>query len=289
MFQQLSAEVIANEWLSPRIARIRIEVPRIACTIRPGQFVMVRPTGRTAPLLGRPLALYDVVARGIGEADAIDLVYLVQGAGTKALSELMPGQTVETWGPLGNTFPRPSADLALDHLLIVAGGIGQTPFPAVINDLLGLKTYGSLPEAVPRPRRITFAWGAQNAESLVAVSDFEDLVDVLLATDDGSIGFKGTSVDLARTVVDSDDSPTAVFACGPERMLASLCELTREASLPTWVSLETGMACGYGVCFSCVCPIVDDSRREGWDYKRVCLEGPIFRAEDICWSQMLHA
>lgn len=242
---------------------------------------MLRPTLGTDPLLGRPLALYDTIDGPDGAPAAFDLVYLVMGRGTQALSRLIEGDLVDLWGPMGNTFPCSRAQANLDHVLLVAGGIGQTPFLSVSKELLGLRRYGSHARADMSPRRMTFLWGARSGSNLAGLEDFQlPGVEVRVATDDGSAGHHGTVMDLARPILDSDDPPTSVFACGPEPMLEALAMATKDRSVPTWVSLETKMACGYGVCFSCVCAVQDAA---SWDYRRVCLEGPVFNAERIVW------
>ncbi|MGL4463998.1 MAG: FAD-binding oxidoreductase, partial [Planctomycetia bacterium] len=120
-------EVVGRERLARDTFRLRVRHPELARRLRPGQFVMVRAVGRTDPLLARPFALYDVVDGPDGRPESFDVVYLVQGNGTRCLSGLPAGAEVAVWGPLGNTFPTLDA-VAGRHLLIVAGGIGQTPF-----------------------------------------------------------------------------------------------------------------------------------------------------------------
>lgn len=280
-----AAPVIANPSLGGSLYKIKILAPAIAGAIRPGQFVMVRVRGRTDPLLARPLALYDTADDANGAATAIELVYLVLGLGTKSLKELRPGDLVDVWGPLGNTFPRQADEASLDRLMILAGGVGQTPFLAVLKDLLGLRGYGdaSAPPAV-RPERVAFCWGARTSSALAGLDDFRlPGVDVYAATDDGSAGFHGTVVGLAESLFASGARPTAIFACGPEPMLEAASELADRENVPAWASLETKMACGYGVCFSCVCAVRDERAQAGWDYRRVCLEGPVFRSNSVVW------
>ena len=125
---------------------MRLRCPSLAALIRPGQFLMLRLGGTTDPLLGRPFALYDTVLDSSGEPAALDVVYLVVGKMTARLACVRPGEVLEAWGPLGNGFP----DLpGCEHVALVAGGIGQTPFLAHARDLLGARGYGGRP-----PRRV---------------------------------------------------------------------------------------------------------------------------------------
>ncbi len=128
--------------------RIRFSCPPIARRIFPGQFIMIRLAGCNDPLLGRPLALYDVVDDANANPDGLDIVYLVVGKMTRRLAGLEPEAKLEIWGPLGNGFPVEQTE----HLLMVAGGIGQTPFLALAREYLGLHRYGDPPRSVPRKK-----------------------------------------------------------------------------------------------------------------------------------------
>ncbi|MFO0946760.1 MAG: dihydroorotate dehydrogenase electron transfer subunit [Planctomycetota bacterium] len=275
------AEVVENRRIAKDTFRLRIHSPQVAETILPGQFIMVRPTGRTDPLLARPYALYAVTGDGGVSASCVDIVYLVLGNGTRTLATLRQGDAVDLWGPMGNTFPVDVPALSNGHLLIVAGGIGQTPFVAVLEELLGQRSFGRSRQVI-RPRKLTVTYGVRTAEYLAGVEDFQSTGAIVrIATDDGSAGHRGFVTDLVQEELDSDDPPTILFGCGPEPMLERLAKMAWDRSVPAWVSLETKMACGYGVCFSCVCPVRDDS---GWDYRRVCLEGPVFPSSQIAWE-----
>ena len=152
---QERVEVVLNRRLARDTFLIRLHCPALAKSIRPGQFLMIRLDGPNDPLLGRPFALYDTVLNDAGEPIAVDVVYLVVGKGTSALSQLCVGHHVTIWGPLGNGF-RPV--VAARHVALVAGGIGQTPFLAYARELLGGRGYGgNMPQRLVdrKPRSIT--------------------------------------------------------------------------------------------------------------------------------------
>lgn len=255
--------------------RLRLAAPEIARLILPGQFVMIRLPGDD-PLLGRPFALYDVVPDRSGRPAAIDVVYLVVGKMTRRLAQLRPGDRVTTWGPLGNGFECAPGR----KLVAVAGGIGQTPFLAVAQEALGLRAYGAPPRASERAKSFVLCYGARSREYLAGVEDFERLgVAVALSTDDGTAGHHGLVTDLLARQLDDRDPQTQVYCCGPERMMAAVAKLCGELGVPCQVSLETPMACGLGICFSCVAKVKDDAN--AWDYRRTCVEGPVFDAASI--------
>ena len=176
--------VIENVRLARDTYRVRFECPEIARRIVPGQFVMLRLAGLNDPLLGRPLALYDTVRRCGGAPTAIDVVYLALGKMTRRLARLASRATSSTSGARSAmAFRR----CATEHLIMVAGGIGQTPFlrarPGVS---WACGRYGDPPRTVPRAKRVTLCYGVRTADLLAGVPDFEAAgFDVRLSSDDG--------------------------------------------------------------------------------------------------------
>lgn len=282
-----AATVLENREVARGTFLLRVAAPEIARRILPGQFVMVRGPGEGAddPLLGRPFALYEVNRDASGEAISLDVVYLVIGRGTAALSRRRPGDRVDVWGPLGNGFgPSPGPGSAV----FVAGGIGQTPFLALGREWLGREAYGDQPREVGSPvSSATILYGVRSAGFLAGVEDFERAgIGVEIATDDGSAGRAGFVTALLEERLRSGERPAKVVACGPPPMLAAVARLARDHGVPCDVSLENHMACGFGACFSCVTPILQDDGRP--DLRRVCVEGPVFPAERVDWSRPSH-
>lgn len=133
---------------------------------------------------------------------------------------------------------------------------------------------------MPRAQKVTLCYGARSRDYLAGVDDFRRAgVEVRLATDDGSAGHRGLVTELIGPVVDESAERCRLVCCGPEPMLHAVAELAKRLALPCQVSLETPMACGIGVCFSCVAKIRGESGE--WDYRRTCVEGPVFDAEDV--------
>lgn len=283
-----SAPVVENVQTARDTFRLRIEAPQIARQITPGQFVMVRLAGQVDPMLGRAFALYDVIDSPSGQPNAIDIVYALHGKMTAALASCEPGRQVEVWGPLGNGIALEAASEAQretqnSHLIMVAGGIGQTPFLALGKQSLGKQKYGETSQNEARFRQVSLCYGVRTADLLAGESDFRSAgIDLRIASDDGSIGHHGLVTDLLRSAIDeSTGKHLQVVCCGPEKMMEAAAEVCRELGAPCLVSLETPMACGIGICFSCVAKVRGEDGE--WDYKRTCVEGPVFDAEKIVW------
>ncbi len=242
--------------------RLTLQVTEPTPPIRPGQFVMLRLPHRADPLLGRPLAIYRVENEGDGIL--LEVVYIVVGKMTARLAEIRPGEMLTLWAPLGNGFP----DFKAEHTIMVAGGIGQTPFFMLADELLD--------------SRRTLLYGARHQGRMACVEDFERiLVDVRLATDDGSAGYHGLVTDLIEKVYEPGES-TQILCCGPHPMLRAAFQVVQKLELPCSVSLETPMGCGLGICYGCVVPYRSEGDDE-WDYRRTCIDGPVFDAYRLRW------
>ncbi len=311
---QATARVVEQEQMARNTYRLRLHCPEIASRIVPGQFFMVRPARGSDPLLGRPFALFDTYDDERGQPVGFDFGYVTVGKLTGLMPSWKVGDEVSVWGPLGNGFPIVPA--GTKHLMCVAGGIGQTPFLAVARELLTSRRYGT-PNRARRgspdpaagmdrrspgfgnvsgdlqsaeaagsgdPRRalpkVSLCYGARSADYLAGLDQFAiDGLDVRLATDDGSRGHHGFVTELLKQSLASDSPPDLIYCCGPEPMMHAVQKIATAANVACWLSLETPMACGIGICFSCVAKIQQDDGE--WDYRRTCLEGPIFSAAKV--------
>lgn len=287
----VTARVVSHGPIATNTWRLRVECPEIAAAATPGQFAMLRIPRRSDPLLARPLAVYDTFTDSAGGQDpaaprrCADFLYAVHGRFTTALTEIAEGHDLVAWGPLGNGFAPP----AVDHLVLVAGGIGQTALLALGRERLGNAAYGVPPRRVPRAGRVTCCWGARHAGLFGGIDDFRAAgIDVHQATLDGSAGLRGTVVDLLDAVLgraggasEGKGTSTRIACCGPDPMMAAVAQWSAARGIDCDVSLEAPMACGIGICFTCVARVRD--AQGGWDYRRTCVEGPVFDAARIVW------
>lgn len=279
--KQHRVTIAQNDLLARDTYRVRFQCPELAAQIVPGQFLMLRLPHDNDPLLGRPFALYDTVVDSAGVLIGVDVVYLVVGKMTAQLANCKPGDQLDAWGPLGNGF----SAAPVDHLIMVAGGIGQTPFLALGREFLGGRRYGQGQRTVTPSAKVTMCYGVRNKDYLAGVEDFRQCgIDLKVSSDDGSAGHHGLVTSILVQVLRDFEIPATscrIACCGPERMMEAVAEIAHVNNVPCEVSLETPMACGIGICFSCV---VKTEQADGdWDYKRTCVEGPVFDARKIVW------
>jgi len=229
-----------------------LHAPNIASGAKPGQFVMVY-LDSGEHLLPRPVSLHNVDKdRGI-----ISLVYVVAGAGTKLISEWLPGHTVRILGPLGNGF-----DFELyragERVALVGGGFGVAPLYYLARELnkksVGMDVYLGFSKDTP-----------------MLTKCFETLADNLaVATEDGSGSHKGYVTDL----LPENPVYTSILSCGPIPMLKAVSQYANVKGIPCQVSVEERMACGLGACKGCVVKTMVG-------YRLCCINGPVFGSKEV--------
>jgi dihydroorotate dehydrogenase electron transfer subunit len=196
------------------------------------------------PPLFRPMSVFDL------EGETISFLYAVRGRGTRLLCRLSPGDELSLLGPLGNGWEEPAGRLAL-----VGGGVGIAPLFFAAKASRGADVYLGFPG---RP---------------YLVEGFREVAErVYVASETGEGGEKGLVSELF-----SPEGYAACFACGPQGMLRAIARKCRKAKVPLYVSLEERMACGLGACLGCTVFAKDGPRR-------VCKDGPVFRAEELFWD-----
>ncbi len=237
---------------------------RIAESCVPGQFVMVG-SGSGAHLLRRPIS----ICVSDREAGTIRLVFRTVGYGTNELSQVREGESVDLMGPLGKGFPTNEA-ADKECILLVAGGIGAPP-------LYYLSRH--LSEAGIGKERITAVLGYGSADSgLFLCDEFKETAEVIISTEDGSAGVRGTVMDAVKS---EDIQPDIIFSCGPYPMLKVVKAYAGNIDIPAFISLEERMACGVGACLGCVAKTVKTDRHSRVKNTRVCTEGPVFDAREV--------
>ena len=243
--------------------------PGIPELTRPGHFLAVQVGGpESSMLLRRAFAIYDVKDRGV-YGGTVEFVFAVHGKGTAWLAQRRPQDKLDVVGPLGKPFRLPTSAV---NATLVGGGYGSAP-------LLPLAT--SLRE---RGCRVDVVLGAGSADRLFGQLEAKRISDTIaVTTDDGSTGVRGRVSDVLPGVLDRAQTDV-VYACGPMAMLRAVADQCAERGIPCQVAVEESMACGIGVCMTCVLPVIgaDGLTR----MVRSCVEGPVFLADRVRWDDV---
>ena len=247
-------KILKKEELSPNVFSMDIEAPRVAKKALPGQFIVLRvdEKGERIPL---------TIANYNQETGAVNLVFQVIGASTMKLAELNEGDSIVDFvGPLG----QPSEIRKFDGtVVVVGGGIGVAPtFPIA----RAMKEAGN---------KVIAIMGAKTEDILIMEDEMKAVTDeILITTDDGSLGSRGVTSDLLPQLLISN-AYDRIVVCGPEVMMRSIAHLAQQYGIPCQLSLEKRMACGLGACLSCSCDTNSGQR------KKVCKDGPVFWAQEV--------
>lgn len=266
----IKVKILSRKEVAPNIYLMRLKTPEIAQDALPGQFVHIKCSEDNYPLLRRPLSIHRIDK----EKGEIYILFQEVGEGTKLLSQRAAGDDLDIMGPIGNGFniyPKSK------NILIVGGGIGVAPLLALCED------------STRQGKEVRVLIGALKKELVIGEENFKipgAKVDV--ATDDGSYKYKGLVTDLLEeTIIKEGWLPDQIFACGPKPMLRKIVEISLDNHIDCQVSLEERMACGIGACLGCVCKIKTRDKKEDevkYDYKRVCVDGPIFEGSEVVWD-----
>jgi len=256
------AEVVSNTELALGIFLIKFKAPYLAENACPGSFVMVQPDNGTDPLLRRPFTLSGV------SGDMAEVLFQVKGIGTEIMSKWEPGRIVDILGPLGNGF---SIADDLKNAYLVGGGMGIAPLLFLARKLNG------------KGVDVRIFFGARSVSETIILEDQNlDGCDLYYSTEDGSKGDKGFVTEslnnILKSASESGFTNSSIFCCGPIKMSEKVYETAANFNLFCQVSLEEKMACGVGACLGCV------TCTKGDTYKRVCVDGPVFKSTEIDWE-----
>ncbi|MEU8763907.1 dihydroorotate dehydrogenase electron transfer subunit [Streptomyces sp. NPDC048659] len=261
---QTPAEVLGIE-PAGAYHRLLLRAPGVAAAVRPGHFATLGIGGRDSAM---PLRRAFSIHRADPAADTIELIFAEHGRGTRALARHRPGDTVDLVAPLGTPFPLADGPEAA---VLVAGGYGSAPMFALAEAILA------------RGGTVGFVLGAATADRLFGVAEARALTPhVAVVTDDGSYGERGRVTDPLAAMVRAVGAGV-VHSCGPMPMLRAVTEVAVAAGARSHTAVEEAMACGFGVCMTCVLPVAgpDGTTR----LVRSCTEGPVFDGTTVRWSE----
>ncbi len=299
------ATIVGNRPVSEGYYELTIEWPRRAARPEPGQFLTLRVSPDPVPLLRRPFAFSGFDEGGSdGAPGHARILYERRGRATRALTAATPGETLDILAPLGNRFPEPGAGR---RPVLIAGGVGMGPIFYWAERLAGSgaeirlaadtgsraggdgtrnaggsrNTTGTAGRAggdgTGAGKPPVLAVGAQRG-AIVPTELLPEGPELVLASDDGSLGTHGTVMDALGPLLAEEDQ-VELYACGPMPMLRAAHEAAERLGAPLWVSMEQTMGCAVGACMGCTVRVNDERV-----YARVCTEGPVFPSTEIDWA-----
>lgn len=248
---QETAIIIRQEEIADDIYSMWLRTDQIAAHARAGQFLAVY-CSEGSRLLPRPISICEIDRKD----GALRLVYRVVGKGTDEFSHMHTGMQLTVTGPLGNGFP-----LKEKRAFLIGGGIGIPPLLELAKQL-------------DCEKRIVLGY----RDELFLLDEFRAQGSVYVATEDGSVGTEGNVLDAIR---ENGLDAEIIYACGPTPMLRALKEYAARQRIECWISMEERMACGIGACLGCVCRSTQKDAHTNVKNKRICREGPVFRAEEV--------
>jgi len=263
---QVRGELIATR-RAGAYQHLTVVAPGVAELAHPGQFVALAVGGPTsAHLLRRAFSIHRAKPSGT-YGGTVDVVVAPHGPGTRWLTALRPHDPVDVVGPLGRPFPLPAEPVPC---VLVGGGYGSAPLFWLAQELRA------------RGCEVEMVLGAASEDRLFGVVEARRSADgVTVTTDDGSAGRRGWVSDVLGEVV-TRTSAGVVYACGPMGMLRSVTEVASEHGAVAQVAVEESMACGIGVCMTCVMPVTGNDGVTRM--VRSCVEGPVFRGDRVRWD-----
>ncbi|WP_051351042.1 dihydroorotate dehydrogenase electron transfer subunit [Sulfobacillus thermosulfidooxidans] len=257
---------IENNWSkSPIIERTDVADSHVELILKspelakatPGQFAHVLTPG----MLRRPIS-FSRIDRSQGE---VGILFQIVGSGTQWLAQRQVGESLDVLGPLGHGFPAPDPSRPW---ILVGGGVGIPPLYSAAETWIS---------TTPNPPFVII--GARKSAWILMEEDFKGLgLAVEVTTDDGSAGHQGTVIGPLEQWLSRHEN-AQVYACGPTPMLKAVANLV-QGQVTAYLALEQRMGCGIGACLACVVPARGE---KGLSYRRVCTEGPVFRAEELMW------
>lgn len=268
---QVNGTVIQNRRIKSLYFILGIHCPPIANHIQPGQFIMLKVSEDRSPLLRRPFSVYKTYPENhpVKEKRGCFFIYYKEvGRGTQKMTAVKKGETLNLIGPLGNGFtlpPLPSSQ----NIILIGGGVG-------------IVSVYPIAEASKYRKMFVFI-GGKTMDDILCIEDFKKLNSkIFVSTENGSLGFRGTVVDLflSQREIFMDNKKYYLYSCGPMAMLKALAGIVESKNIISQASLETRMGCGFGACWGCVVK----TNHFRFPYQRVCKEGPVFSFKEILWD-----
>ena len=266
--QQLLAPIVSNKKVG-QYQQIIINIGDLASVCKPGNFVAINVGGSSSSMVLRRAFAISRVSISSTFGGTMELIVAPHGQGSKWLCAQGEGVVLDIVAPLGTAFGIPTEAVPV---LLVGGGYGSAPL------------FGLAEVLNARGCRVDMLLGASTASKIYAPMEGKRAVNSMrIYTEDGSMGQAGRVTDPIAEII-KDLNIAVVYSCGPMPMLSAITKITDEFSVVHQCAVEEAMACGIGVCMTCVLPVQNDDGTVSM--LRSCIDGPVMDGSKVQWSQV---
>ena len=266
--QQLLAPIVSNKKVG-QYQQIIINIGDLASVCKPGNFVAINVGGSSSSMVLRRAFAISRVSISSTFGGTMELIVAPHGQGSKWLCAQGEGVVLDIVAPLGTAFGIPTEAVPV---LLVGGGYGSAPL------------FGLAEVLNARGCRVDMLLGASTASKIYAPMEGKRAVNSMrIYTEDGSMGQAGRVTDPIPEII-KDLNIAVVYSCGPMPMLSAITKITDEFSVVHQCAVEEAMACGIGVCMTCVLPVQNEDGTVSM--LRSCIDGPVMDGSKVQWSQV---
>lgn len=266
--KQLIAPIVSNKRVG-QYHQIIVNIGDAAAACKPGNFVAISVGGDSSGLVLRRAFAISRVASSPNVGGTMELIVAPHGQGSKWLCAQGEGDVLDIVVPLGTAFGIPTEPVPV---LLVGGGYGSAPL------------FGLAEVLNSRGCRVDMLLGASTASKIYAPMEGKRSVNSMrIYTEDGSMGVPGRVTDPIAEII-KDLNVAVIYSCGPMPMLAAITRISNEFDIVHQCAVEEAMACGIGICMTCVLPVENEDGSVS--NLRSCIDGPVMDGSKVQWEQV---
>lgn len=263
---QVTATVISNKRVGA-YHQIILSVGEVVRNCRPGNFIAIQVGGESSRMVLRRAFAISRTSESAQFGGTVELIVAPHGTGSKWLCTQSEGAEVDVVTPLGKAFGVPTEPA---NALLIGGGYGSAPL------------FGLADLLKSRSCRVDMVLGASNGSKIYAPMEGKRSVNSLkIFTEDGSMGETGRVTSQLAAIIE-ERGVEIIYSCGPMAMLKAITEIAEPLGVIHQASVEESMACGIGICMTCVLPVKDSDGKISM--KRSCIDGPVMDGASVCWD-----
>jgi len=263
---QITATILSNKRVGA-YHQILLSIGDLASVCRPGNFVAIAVGGESSKMILRRAFAISRITHGSASGGAMELIVAPHGSGSRWLCAQPEGSDVDIVAPLGKAFGIPTSPV---NALLVGGGYGSAPL------------FGLAEVLKARGCRVDMLLGASTGSKIYAPLEGKRSASTLkIYTEDGSMGERGRVTFPIPSLIEQG-SIDVIYSCGPMSMLRAISDLTTGTDVVHQCAVEESMACGIGICMTCVLPVKGEDGTVSM--LRSCIDGPVMDASTVAWD-----